>query len=564
MSILLDLLGRHALSQPAGTSHIEALEARIKLVNYITGGETIDIPQKCGLPSIAHALSNRDRLSPDLRRSLDLVLTRPVLQKSIVAGNFRIHYDTVGSHAPAMLDSSHNPIPGTANEYADSAASIIGRVAIFEIDSLGYPAAPPDLGEGGGPEYDIYIMELGNLYGETVFETPIEETGERVRYTTFMRIDNDFVFVNPDSNRGLPALRVTLAHEFHHAIQIGNYGFWSGETYFYEITSTWLEDVLFPEVNDYFQYVRSGSGQFRRPEVSFTTSNGLIEYSRCVWAHYIENKYNRLRSYPKYGRTLMRLFWERIRLLKPLAAMDIVLQEQEHPHETNFRNAFTEWSIWNYFTGARSDTALYYPEGSYYPMIAPTVVDFVPPSRVVSGSLNFLASRYYDVLVNGQPITLMLSNINLAAALANTTTAFPYSFLFNSRQLDESYRSIGGGIFAKLSVADPTNWFSKDIFGASPVATPFPNPLMSDGKSVVNIPISATTMQSGTLTILSSSMDLIYSSAQSSIYLGQLGKHVFRWNGKSDDGDVAATGVYIYVLELPGETIKGKLAVIRK
>jgi uncharacterized protein YjaZ len=39
-----------------------------------------------------------------------------------------------------------------------------------------------------------------------------------------MTIHKDFSFVTPDSNRGLRAMKVTVAHEYHHAIQLGNYG----------------------------------------------------------------------------------------------------------------------------------------------------------------------------------------------------------------------------------------------------------------------------------------------------------------------------------------------------
>jgi hypothetical protein len=44
----------------------------------------------------------------------------------------------------------------------------------------------------------------------------------------------------------------------------------------------------------------------------------------------------------------------------------------------------------------------------------------------------------------------------------------------------------------------------------------------------------------------------------------QLGRHVFRWNGKTLDNRTANSGVYIYVLETPTQTLKGKFVVVRR
>jgi len=72
------------------------------------------------------------------------------------------------------------------------------------------------------------------------------------RWTSDIDIDNDFIGSKYNA-KGIQALRVTAAHEFHHAIQYG-YGWW-GERYPYELTSTWMEDVVYTDVNDYYQYL---------------------------------------------------------------------------------------------------------------------------------------------------------------------------------------------------------------------------------------------------------------------------------------------------------------------
>jgi hypothetical protein len=535
------LRGYRELSQWAQSDGIE---------NHLQG--------KCGLPVLSAALHNRGTLSPALQTSLGLLLLRPSLDTSIVAGNYRIHYDTTGVNAPAMLDASYQRIPGSHRQYVDSVAAIVNYVASYETNVLGYLPPPPDNGAGGGPEYDIYILELGSLYyGLTTPETPINNKPDGGTFTTFIEIDNDFNFVFPDSNKGMPALRVTLAHEHHHAIQIGNYGFWGNDVYFYEMTSVWMEDVVYTNVNDYHQYLRFSDSQFRRPDIPFT-SNGFIMYSRAIWSHFIAKR---------YGRDAMRHSWEEVRNARPIQAIDNALHNE--PYSSSFRQAFSEWSLWNFFTGPRADTSSYYPEGNSYPPMTQAPVGFSPPSRSIAGSLEALTARYYQVLGMPDTLTLVLSNINFAAALGNSTLPFPYTYLLNTQQVDDSYKATPVGVFFKLDAPDQTNWYTWDVvrgnIGSSTVTAgvPFPNPFLVDGRASLYIPVTTTTQIQGTLSVFSSAMDLVFSSDLRTV-VPQPGKQVFAWNGKTNNGELVHTGIFFFVLELPDQTLTGKIAVVRK
>ena len=57
-------------------------------------------------------------------------------------------------------------------------------------------------------------------------------------------------------------------------------------------------------------------------------------------------------------------------------------------------------------------------------------------------------------------------------------------------------------------------------------------------------------------------MDLIYASDVSSSAV--IDQQVFQWNGRNEDGNVAGTGVYIYVIEYAGQQVVGKFALVRK
>jgi hypothetical protein len=78
----------------------------------------------------------------------------------------------------------------------------------------------------------------------------------------------------------------------------------------------------------------------------------------------------------------------------------------------------------------------------------------------------------------------------------------------------------------------------------------------------VSIPVAGTAAISGSLSIFSSSMDLIYS--WSGLSTLQFDKQVFRWNGRTNDDLPAVSGIYMYVLDTESGTIKGKIALLRK
>ncbi len=482
-------------------------------------------------------------------------LERPFLQTSILSDHFRIHFDTTGNDAGAMLDASYQRIPGTARQYAEWIAVLAESTYRVETGTLGYPPAPPDQGIGGGEEEDIYIRNLDTLqiYGRTVPELQI---GSR-RSTTYMEIDNDFTFVTPDSLKGLPAAAVTLAHEYHHAIQLGNYGDWGFENiWYYEMTSVWMEDVVFPDVNDYYSYLRSSSGHFRHPEVPLTSPQYIV-YSRGIWCHFLAHR---------FSPTLIRSSWEAVASFPPLDALDITLQGE--PYGSTFKSAFAEWALWNYYTGTRAVPGRYYPEAAAYPLMTAAVIGFQPPSRSLPDALGPFAARYTQVLNRADTVTLIPVNIDFDAARAGELQTQACTYLLNVERPDASYRETAAGIFVKLDVATPSAWYSWEIVNGGVRSAPladglvFPNPFHPDGRSTVAIAVPVTVPTPASVTILDAGLRRI-SSSETAASL-RLGNYVVTWNGLTDDGAIAPSGVYIFVVDLPDRRLTGKIALIRK
>jgi hypothetical protein len=503
--------------------------------------QPLDVPNKCGLPLLAFAANHPSEMQK-LGITMRALLTRPTTQKNILHGSFRIHFDTTGIHEAAMLDAQHRRIPNSANQFADSVGAIANYCLQFERDALGYLPPPSDGGAGGGNETDIYLQQLGNTYGLTTPENPINNKPDGGTFTNFITIDNDFEFVSPDSNKGLPGVRVTLAHELHHAIQIGSYGYWTNDVFFYEITSVWMEDAVFTGVNDYYQYLRSASGHFRRPELSFM-ANDFVMYSRGIWGHYVAKR---------FGRDAMRKCWEEVRNVRPPLAIDAALLNN---YGVSFRNAFVEWATWNRYTSSRNDSESYYPEGHFYPRVVGVPVDFNSSTISVPGAVRPFGVQYRDI--DSRVDKLPIVNINMNAAMNAPNSELAYMLQLATTKLDESYSLIGDRVFAKLNVSDAVNWFMP---GAAGSASPFPNPLHADGKSVVSFPTS--TAATGTLSIFTSSMDLMHFSSTFPRSIN--GMNLFQWDGRNENGDLAASGIYLYVIEAGGERIVGKFALLRK
>lgn len=513
---------------------------------------------KCGLNLTFDVIRSWEYFTAQQREIVSALLSPPQLQSDTVIGKFRIHYDTSGIHEPALLDANGERIPGTFRAYVDSAGRFFNEVWNIQIAGLGYQA-PPLL---TSPEaYDVYIVNLGSsFYGRTVphpGQTP-------PRYTTYIEIHNDF---KGFFSSGVNGLKVTAAHEFHHAIQLGAYGYWGNDLYFYEITSTWMEDVVYDEVNDYYQYIqgRSGSprGHFQDPEISFNVSNRIIEYSRAIWGKYVEKRMHR---------NVMRRTWEHMRIQPSLPSLDLALNE----FGSSLREAFIEFSLWNYYTGVRADTVQYYAEGRNYPpiRIRQDSWEFVRPQAVFTGTFGVqgLGTGYYRwrelVGIDTVYVVPMISNVSIADAGNGISAPFQY-IIRTDPPGDDSYTRLEvqeNVYWVKLQGSgDPSNW--RFVHSVRQTATAdllvYPNPFQVPEHRWIRFQIPQSPTARATLYVYSSSLELAYR-AELNIERSTITPPFVAWDGRTSNGEYASTGVYFYVVAVGDQQHIGKFSVIRK
>ncbi len=118
------------------------------------------------------------------------------------------------------LESANRPsyVPsGTIDQNVCRSCGSMDSVYRFEVEYLGYLPPPADNSAGGDDKYDVYIQDQpAGLYGYTEPENKVGGTN----WTSFLVIDNAYVGYY---SSGIDGMLVTVAHEFHHGIQVGNY-----------------------------------------------------------------------------------------------------------------------------------------------------------------------------------------------------------------------------------------------------------------------------------------------------------------------------------------------------
>ena len=107
--------------------------------------------------------------------------------------------------------------------------------------------------------------------------------------------------------------------------------------------------------------------------------------------------------------------------------------------------------------------------------------------------------------------------------------------------------------------------FYQSIGGVGRLLTAYPSPFIIDGNSLLTIPYSYTSADLHTrLYIFDISgarvrqVEMGRHPAGSSTFLG------FKWDGKNENGDYVASGVYIYVVNTDGGSQTGKIAVLNR
>ncbi|MCH9023709.1 MAG: hypothetical protein IH931_00085 [candidate division Zixibacteria bacterium] len=402
------------------------------------------LPLKCGTPTVAAFAMGFDQFDKELisRHSLTL-FDRPTETDETYdspGGIFKVHFTRSGSHAVYQPNITTDGIPN----YVVGVARIFDSVYTHIIITLGYPLPPSDGGYAQGVDslYDVYITNLGGAVFGLTYPDSLQFDGiGSLRGTSFIELDNDYQesSFSTYNSRPLDAVRVTAAHEYFHAVHFGidftEMEDWNSPTqrrYWYEMSATWMEEEIYDDINDYYSVLPFF---FRRPRESIQQFNGPADfhpYGSCVFPIFLTEK---------YGVDIIKSIWLKCGSMGVgpnfLVATQIAIDSASGGTE-NFRSAFGEFALWNFFTGSRAASApagVGYSERAFYPEIPETSF----------------------TIVSSYPASL-LGNINPKSPVPNSAA---YLKLENMRAIDYTadsnfriFVSLGDGIDSSL----PQGW----------------------------------------------------------------------------------------------------------
>jgi hypothetical protein len=254
-------------------------------------------------PALIDLARRRGALDAAGRKQADAILARPTDPGEGFPGHsyttteaapfcdahFCVHYVTTTSDAPSLTDATGvNGIP----DYVEKVLSVFAD-DVFPCENgsaalgcpeggtgLGWPLPPSD----GDGKTDIYIEQLGSSGGVLGYAAPEQSTHSASGYLV---MDNDYA----DYGYGDPTvpLEVTAAHEYNHILQMGMDSWEDG--WMFESTATYIEEKVYPSLNDYFQYLPDWVSNTGQPLTDADTSNNLKVYGSAVWNLWLDHAY---------------------------------------------------------------------------------------------------------------------------------------------------------------------------------------------------------------------------------------------------------------------------------
>ncbi len=254
--------------------------------------------------------------------------------------NICIHWASgTGGDAPDATDTTPaNGIP----DYVDQALAVAENVWSQEVDAMGYraplsDAASTDHGPDG--KLDIYLANLGPqfLYGYCTSDDPALDTPGTFTASAYCVVDNNYTERIFQNHTPIQNLKVTLAHEFFHAVQ---FAYDIGEdAWLMEGTATWMEDQVYDGINDNRQYLQNS--QLKYPWIPLDHSNSCcFQYGSWIWFRYLSET---------MGAGVIQEIWNRADAA-PGGPDDYSTQAIRHvlsAHGTTFRKKFATFAVWN-------------------------------------------------------------------------------------------------------------------------------------------------------------------------------------------------------------------------
>lgn len=270
----------------------------------------------CGTPAILEAC----RLAGEFDSPLAdrPTLSGPEYTFNSPAGLFKIHWTDSGEDAVNIT-------------YANTIAVAADSSWQVQCNEMNFITPPPDNGVGGDDLYDIYICYLGG--GVLGYTSP---TGEYHPPDSTQACTASHIVMGSNIS-GIGMRICTVAHEFQHAVQF-SYSY-EEPTWFMENCAVWMEEMVYPDVNDYIAYITYGENALRTPWMDIR-SGSMYWYGAFTWPWMM---------WDKWDYQAVREVWE---ICSAVGGLNMLPAHEEmfSNHGTNFESFFMQYGLWRWFT----------------------------------------------------------------------------------------------------------------------------------------------------------------------------------------------------------------------
>jgi len=253
-----------------------------------------------GTPDPTLALNQLSRVMPALsgaqRQRGETLMARPTQRRkdplgdgynrpafAIASRHFCVFFVKRGRDAIPLADGDSNGFP----DYAETMLAVAEFSYKREHGSLGWRRPRSDGRRGckttpNRSRIDIYAVDLPQIFGYAATD-PRQRS---IRQYAYLVIDNDMREFPGYSNPVVP-LAVTAAHEYNHVIQY-SYSVIQDD-WMLESSAVATEDYVFPNLNDYLQYISDVANRVAIPLTTF--GNDLKPYGDAVWNFFLMRRY---------------------------------------------------------------------------------------------------------------------------------------------------------------------------------------------------------------------------------------------------------------------------------
>jgi hypothetical protein len=302
------------------------LMAVAAMLAYPTGAEAAK-PARGGDPALQH-----DHTSARIAR------TAQQTSFNSLGGKFIIQYDTTGISAVPSVSLDGDDISDWVQLAAHIADSVLHEFALMGYDTT--------LQIPGG----MYPIKMRNLtdYGYAYSSPP------------YLEIDNDYADTNFQS-QGVEGLRVTIAHELFHSVQF-QYG--SAPAWWMEMTATFIEEIMYDHINDYYQYLDPYGWReehlptiFQEPGQGINSSSGVYPYGAAVFPLFIKERYGLA--------TALEIIHNTYHVQRVSSTAQIIAAIESGTGRL-MEEVLVDFWTWSYFTGDRAIDGMYFKEADSY------------------------------------------------------------------------------------------------------------------------------------------------------------------------------------------------------